>query len=80
MIQSFLNKMLGCSHHNTTFPLTPARKNGAPQAPGVARNGTYIVCLDCGREFDYNWSEMRMGQPVTAHVVTPAARATALTL
>jgi hypothetical protein len=71
MIQSFLNKMLGCSHHHTTFPLTPTRKNGAPQA---TRNGTYIVCLDCGREFDYSWSEMRMGQPVTAPAVTPAAR------
>ena len=62
MIQSFLNKMLGCSHHRTTFPLTPARKNGAPQAPGATRNGTYIVCLDCGREFDYSWKEMRVGR------------------
>jgi hypothetical protein len=74
MIQSFLNKMLGCSHHRTTFPLTPSRKGGAPQA---TRNGTYIVCLDCGQEFDYNWSEMRMGEPVTSRVVTPAARAAA---
>jgi hypothetical protein len=72
MIQSFLNKMLGCSHHRTTFPQTPARKNGVAQAPGATRNGTYIVCLDCGKEFAYNWSEMRMGQPVTSRVVTPA--------
>ena len=74
MLQSFLNKMLGCSHNRTTFPLTPTRKNGAPQA---TRNGTYIVCLDCGREFAYNWSEMRIGQQVNPRVVTPAARATA---
>jgi hypothetical protein len=75
MFQSFLNKMLGCSHSHTTFPLTPSRKTGVTQA-GVMRNGTYIVCLDCGKEFDYNWTEMRMGQPVTAQVVS-AARAAA---
>jgi hypothetical protein len=23
------------------------------------------VCLDCGKEFDYDWQEMRIGQPVT---------------
>lgn len=28
-----------------------------------ARSGTYIVCLDCGKEFDYNWKEMRIGGP-----------------
>ena len=72
MIQSFLNKMLGCSHSHTTFPQTPSRKNAATQVPGATRNGTYIVCLDCGKEFAYNWSEMRMGQAVTSTVVTPA--------
>jgi hypothetical protein len=71
MIQSFLNKMLGCSHNRTTFPQTPSRRNGA-QVSGGMRNGTYIVCLDCGKEFAYNWSEMRMGQPVTSAAVTPA--------
>jgi hypothetical protein len=28
------------------------------------RSATYIVCLDCGKEFDYNWKEMRIGDPV----------------
>jgi len=72
MIQSFLNKMFGCSHQHTTFPQTPARKNGATLFPGATRNGTYIVCLDCGKEFAYNWSEMRMGQAVTSRVQEPA--------
>jgi hypothetical protein len=27
-----------------------------------------VVCLDCGKEFDYDWQEMRIGQPVTARV------------
>ncbi len=40
-----------CSHKRTTFPLTVL---GAPM---------YIVCLDCGRRFDYDWSAMRIGRP-----------------
>jgi hypothetical protein len=23
-----------------------------------------VVCLDCGKEFDYSWKEMRVGNPV----------------
>jgi hypothetical protein len=49
-----------CPHRRTTFPLTPARKATA----SGQRHGTYIVCLDCGREFAYNWQEMRVEEPV----------------
>jgi hypothetical protein len=59
MLQSLLNSLFGCSHQRTTFPLTPARKAAYP-AP-VTHNGTYVVCLDCGKEFAYNWDEMRVG-------------------
>jgi hypothetical protein len=54
MLQSLLNSIFGCSHQRTTFPLTPGRKT-------AERNGTYVVCLDCGKEFAYNWDEMRVG-------------------
>jgi hypothetical protein len=27
-----------------------------------------VVCLDCGKEFDYDWQEMRIGDPVAARV------------
>lgn len=64
MIQSFLNGLFGCSHARTTFPLTPGRKGAS------TRSGTYVVCLDCGREFNYDWSEMRIGQPVG--VISPS--------
>jgi hypothetical protein len=64
MINSFLNSIssiFGCTHNRTTFPLTPSRKTKLPEG---ARRGTYIVCLDCGKEFDYSWKEMRIGSPV----------------
>jgi hypothetical protein len=25
--------------------------------------GTYVVCLDCGKEFAYDWQEMRVVDP-----------------
>ena len=71
MFQSFLNTFFGCSHQRTTFPLTPARKSIAFPAAAAAR--TYVVCLDCGKEFAYNWADMRIGEPVPARV--PAAEA-----
>jgi hypothetical protein len=66
MLQNLINAFLGCSHRRTTFPLTPGRKTVA--APGAVRLGTYVVCLDCGREFRYDWSEMRQAEPVSIRV------------
>jgi hypothetical protein len=65
MFHNFLNSLFGCSHQRTTFPQTPGRKNTAPSA---TRSGTYIVCLDCGKEFAYDWEGMRIGRPVTDRV------------
>jgi hypothetical protein len=59
MFRSLFDLLLGCSHQRTTFPITPARRN---VAPGATRNATYVVCLDCGKEFDYNWKDMRVGR------------------
>jgi hypothetical protein len=58
MMFSLLNAMFGCSHKRTTFPMTPARRT--QMSPETARRGTYVVCLDCGKEFDYNWKEMKI--------------------
>jgi hypothetical protein len=30
----------------------------------MARNRTYVVCLECGKEFSYDWRSMRVGEPV----------------
>ena len=62
MLDSVLNALFGCSHNRTTFPFSPGRK---PAASGAHRHGMYVVCLDCGQEFRYNWAEMRIGEPVS---------------
>jgi len=63
MFHSIFNSLFGCSHQRTTFPITPSRKNAAFSAPGASLTGTYVVCLECGKEFAYDWESMRIGQP-----------------
>jgi hypothetical protein len=46
----------GCSHKRTSFPIT---LRTTAQRSGPARE-TYIVCLECGREFPYSWEEMKV--------------------
>ena len=75
MLNNLLNTLLGCSHRRTTFPITPTRKAGRSLPPGQ-RHSTYVVCLDCGKEFGYNWEEMRIGDPVAAAVTAEAAFST----
>lgn len=53
--------LMGCGHHRTTFPLTPPKRS---MTVTTKVRGTYIVCLDCGREFGYNWADMRVGEAV----------------
>lgn len=77
-MSSFLNLFFGCSHSRTTFPITPTRRGavaGSSYAGQPKRHNTYVVCLDCGKEFDYNWKEMRVGnqvEPAPAPAVAPA--------
>jgi len=55
MVQ-LLNVFFGCWHRHLTRPITPVRKRGDP--PGRA----YVVCLACGKQFDYDVTNMRIGK------------------
>jgi hypothetical protein len=61
MLNSLFGSLFGCSHKRTTFPLTPGRL-----AAGHARNETYVACLDCGKEFSYDWKNMQLGEQMPA--------------
>jgi len=74
MLQSLIDTLFGCSHQRTTFPLTPARGNAGPALSGAQRIGTYVTCLDCGKEFAYDWQAMRIGQPVIGRVPAVTAQ------
>lgn len=77
MMNSIMNALFGCSHRRTTFPLTPARKGVGIAPASTGRRGTYVVCLDCGKEFGYDWEGMRIGEPVAAPLSPAATLSTA---
>jgi len=56
MISSIFQSLFGCSHRRLTRPITPVSK------PGVPSGETSVVCLDCGRQFAYDWNHMRVGK------------------
>lgn len=71
MFRSLFTAFFGCSHERYTFPQTPKRRGSYSPASSATRHGTYVVCLDCGKELAYNWEEMRVGEPVTARASAP---------
>lgn len=50
--------LFGCRHQRVSFPLTSRQAQRRSEAAG--QTGTYIVCLDCGKEFPYDWNSMRV--------------------
>jgi hypothetical protein len=58
VIDSIINLLFRCPHRRLTRPVTPVSKEGAPHGD------TYVVCLDCGKQFSYDLKEMRIGKPL----------------
>lgn len=75
MFSKLVDAMFGCWHSNLSFPMTV--RAGARRKQSAARIGTYVVCLDCGKEFAYDWQEMRVldggAQAARALVIKEAA-------
>lgn len=63
MMDSIFNLLFRCKHANLSRPITPV---SLPESGGA----TYVVCLDCGKRFLYDWKEMRIGP----RVKTPAGQ------
>src|SRR5260370_23709727 len=57
LIDSVLNLLFRCPHKRITRPITPVSKTG------VRDGDTYVVCLECGKQFTYDLNEMRIGKP-----------------
>jgi len=58
MITSLVDVLFGCWHKNISFPLT--NRSAQSRSEAAAVTGTYIVCLDCGKEFPYDWQQMKV--------------------
>jgi hypothetical protein len=62
MIAELFDACFGCSHDHYSFPITVRPASRRNKAASVT--GTYVVCLDCGKEFPYDWQEMKI---ITSH-------------
>ncbi len=49
--------LFGCWHRRKTMPISP--RLGPDRRKRPAPFETYVVCLDCGKEFPYDWKAMR---------------------
>ena len=58
MIDSVINLLFHCGHRHLTRPFTPLSEIGVP------RGETYVVCLDCTKQFAYDLKEMRIGKAI----------------
>lgn len=58
MIDSLLNLLFRCSHRRLTRPVAPITKAGQPHSQ------SYVVCLDCGKQFEYDLNQMRIGKAI----------------
>jgi hypothetical protein len=55
---SLLDVLFGCSHKNFSFPIT--KRPGQRLSSAAQLTGTYVACLGCGKEFPYDWHEMKI--------------------
>jgi hypothetical protein len=80
MFSKLMDAMFGCRHARYSFPITV--RPGSRRTQTVQRAGTYVACLDCGREFRYDWQEMKIvgSQAVGSQTVGSRARESAQSL
>ncbi|MBZ5721900.1 MAG: hypothetical protein LAO03_16120 [Acidobacteriia bacterium] len=58
MLAKLMDVFFGCWHNHYSFPMTV--RSGKRRSGAASLTGTYVVCLDCGKELAYDWTEMRV--------------------
>lgn len=78
MVVELFNAIFGCHHFKRSFPISVPC--GGRRCEAATVTGTYVVCLDCGKELPYDWQEMRVirslkdyGSPLGSLAAKPAA-------
>jgi hypothetical protein len=57
MFSRILDVLFGCTHSHYSFPITV--KKGV-RSRAAFPTGTYVVCLNCGKEMPYDWKQMKI--------------------
>jgi len=67
MVNKILQMLsIRCSHKKLSQPFAASPTTGRRSSSSsnwdtpAAASSHYVVCLDCGRKFEYDWSNMRM--------------------
>jgi hypothetical protein len=56
----------GCHHRRISKPFAAARQSSSSgsgdwdKVGSQPSGGHYVVCLECGKKFGYDWSQMKM--------------------
>jgi hypothetical protein len=58
MITALMNLFFGCRHRTMSRPITPVQKTGFKPST------TYVTCLNCGQQFEYDVTIMRIGKAI----------------
>ena len=58
MIGTLFDLLFHCGHRHLSRPFTPLGQQGVP------RRETYVVCLDCTKQFAYDLTAMRVGKAI----------------
>jgi hypothetical protein len=58
MVAKLMDALFGCWHSHYSFPITV--RQGSRRNRAAMLTGTYVVCLECGKELPYDWQEMRI--------------------
>jgi len=64
MIGKVFDVIFGCRHGHYSFPITVRHSSIRTEVPAAALTGTYVACLDCGKELPYDWRKMKV---ITSH-------------
>jgi len=60
MFGKIIESVLGCRHSRYSFPITVRHSSIKAEVPAAAHTGTYVACLDCGKELPYDWRQMKV--------------------
>lgn len=60
IIAKLFDAFFGCGHSHCSFPISVRPGSRRSRSAAASLTGTYVVCLDCGKEFPYDWQEMKV--------------------
>jgi len=70
MLQACVEFLLGCQHKRLSFPVVGQEdrdRDGINAQP-------HVTCLDCGREFWYDWKRMKQTAERPRHLYSTQAK------